>query len=62
MAVGEMVWENVNSIHLAQGTAVESCDHGHDPLGSTEDKEFLDKLSSYWLSRTLLHGAGSNYK
>jgi hypothetical protein len=44
MALGEMVCEDVDSIHLAQ------------------DKEFPDKLSSYWLSRTLLHGAGSNYK
>jgi hypothetical protein len=44
MNLVEIGWEIVNWIHLAQGRDEwgSSCEHGNDPSGSTEGREFLD--------------------
>jgi hypothetical protein len=43
-------WESVDWFHLAQdreGPVAGSCEHGNEPSGSIEVREFLDYLSDF---------------
>jgi hypothetical protein len=46
MDIGDIGWEGVNWIHLAQdGPVAGPCEHGNEPSGSVEVREFLDGLN-----------------
>jgi hypothetical protein len=50
---GERTWTLASSVSR-QGPWVGSCEHSNEPFDSIKEEKYLDQLSDYHISRTLL--------